>query len=237
MSTIGSFQRLKNVSNQNLSISFVPKPMPFWRLLALAPLFADALDCSDRSDPVVATCCDAQSAWFSMEAAGGCGGEGATDNHCAHAAELCQRCRAAVDGTERKMEIPCWNQKLSSLDIGFLEMTCVLPQWSPCGVDTYRRHHAAAVGGWCPAVSVDAGPGDLRSFGWCLCSPSASAWRRRRSARQWTKGRRVWGSLLPSPGWQSPNISSPGGDDMSMSRDSLVWGFHEWNLPWWSVTR
>ena len=51
---------------------FVPKPMPFWRLLALAPLFADALDCSDRSDPVVATCCDAQSAWFSMEAAGGC---------------------------------------------------------------------------------------------------------------------------------------------------------------------
>lgn len=26
------------------------------------------------------------------------------------------------------------DQKLSSLDIGFLEMTCVLPQWSPCGV-------------------------------------------------------------------------------------------------------
>ena len=112
---------------------FVPKPMPFWRLLALAPLFADALDCSDRSDPVVATCCDAQSAWFSMEAAGGCGGEGATDNHCAHAAELCQRCRAAVDGTEKDGD-PLLDQKLSSLDIGFLEMTCVLPQWSPCGV-------------------------------------------------------------------------------------------------------
>lgn len=112
---------------------FVPKPMPFWRLLALAPLFADALDCSDRSDPVVATCCDAQSAWFSMEAAGGCGGEGATDNHCAHAAELCQRCRAAVDGTEKDGD-PLLDQKLSSLNIGFLEMTCVLPQWSPCGV-------------------------------------------------------------------------------------------------------
>ena len=109
--------------------------MPFWRLLALAPLFADALDCSDRSDPVVATCCDAQSAWFSMEAAGGCGGEGATDNHCAHAAELCQRCKAAVDGTEKDGD-PLLDQKLSSLDIGFLEMTCVLPQWSPCGVTT-----------------------------------------------------------------------------------------------------
>eukprot|EP00435_Cladocopium_sp_Y103_P042087 s2313_g11.t1 len=107
--------------------------MPFWRLLAIAPFFADALDCSDRSDPVVATCCDAQSAWFSMEAAGGCGGEGATDNHCAHAADLCQRCRAAVDGTEKDGD-PLLDQKLSSLDIGFLEMTCVLPQWSPCGV-------------------------------------------------------------------------------------------------------
>ena len=71
-----------------------------------------------------------------MEAAGGCGGEGATDNHCAHAAELCQRCREAVNGTKDgdRSTSPLLDQKLSSLNIGFLEMTCVLPQWNPCGV-------------------------------------------------------------------------------------------------------
>lgn len=62
------------------------------------------LDCSLReSDDVVATCCDAQSAWSAIEAAGGCGGPaGATVNHCAHATELCERCRAQVEAKNPK---------------------------------------------------------------------------------------------------------------------------------------
>ena len=121
-------------SHQPLGFS---APVPMFRCFLAATLcpFCFALDCSDRSDPVVATCCDAQSAWFSMEAAGGCGGEGATDSHCAHAADLCQRCRAAVDTRQAENSDPLLDQKLSSLDIGFLEMTCVLPQWSPCRVN------------------------------------------------------------------------------------------------------
>lgn len=100
------------------------------------------LDCSLReSDDVVATCCDAQSAWSAIEAAGGCGGPaGATVNHCAHATELCERCRAQVEAKNPKQPNvgnetgDMLDQKLSSFDLSFLEMTCLLPQWTPACV-------------------------------------------------------------------------------------------------------
>lgn len=100
------------------------------------------LDCSQReSDDVVATCCDAQSAWSAIEAAGGCGGPaGATVNHCAHATELCERCRAQVEAKNPKQPNvgnetgDMLDQKLSSFDLSFLEMTCLLPQWTPACV-------------------------------------------------------------------------------------------------------
>ena len=62
-------------------------------------LRASPLDCADQSDPVVKICCDAQSAWSSMESAGGCGttaGSAATAEQCSTAQELCQQCRSAV---------------------------------------------------------------------------------------------------------------------------------------------
>ena len=95
-------------------------------------LTGSPLDCSDQSDPVVETCCSAQSAWLLMEAAGGCGGAGATESQCLRASELCGTCRAAVE--HQDLGALSFEQKLSTLDISFLEMTCVLPKWNSCRV-------------------------------------------------------------------------------------------------------
>ena len=81
--------------------SLCPFQMRAIQILCLALVqssYAGPLDCADESDPLVKTCCSAQSAWSSMEAAGGCGGSGATAEQCSQAAELCERCRTAVEG-------------------------------------------------------------------------------------------------------------------------------------------
>ncbi|CAE7944649.1 unnamed protein product [Symbiodinium sp. KB8] len=93
---------------------------------------AAVLDCSqlDPSEPL-AVCCDAQSAWSSMESAGGCGGSGASSEQCSAASSLCQQCRMAVavhahaDSDNSAAE----GAQLSSLGIGFLEVQCALPRW------------------------------------------------------------------------------------------------------------
>lgn len=93
---------------------------------------AAVLDCSqlDPSEPL-AVCCDVQSAWSSMESAGGCGGSGASSEQCSAASSLCQQCRMAVavhahaDSDNSAAE----GAQLSSLGIGFLEVQCALPRW------------------------------------------------------------------------------------------------------------
>ncbi|CAE7208904.1 unnamed protein product [Symbiodinium natans] len=92
---------------------------------------AAAFDCSqvDRSTPL-AVCCDAQSAWSSMESAGGCGGQGATSEQCSAASNLCRQCRMAVAShTDETGSSAAEGTNLSSLDVSFLEVHCVLPQW------------------------------------------------------------------------------------------------------------
>ena len=100
--------------------------------LACAWSQAATLDCGhlDRSNSL-AVCCDAQLAWSSMESAGGCGGHGATEAQCSAASDLCQQCRTAVAAradTETE-DGAAEGALLSSLDVGFLELHCVLPQW------------------------------------------------------------------------------------------------------------
>ncbi|CAE7189456.1 unnamed protein product [Symbiodinium pilosum] len=66
-----------------------------------------------------------------MESAGGCGGHGATEAQCSAASDLCQQCRTAVAAradTETE-DGAAEGALLSSLDVGFLELHCVLPQW------------------------------------------------------------------------------------------------------------
>ena len=121
------------------------------------------LDCSDQSDPVVETCCSAQSAWLLMEAAGGCGGAGATESQCSRASDLCESCRAAVE--HQDLAALNFEQKLSTLDISFLEMTLRLAQVGQLSGSLQRGVRGALRSWQRVAAHRRGGVGDLPSMG------------------------------------------------------------------------
>ena len=89
------------------------------------------LDCTHEASSALAVCCDAETAWSSMESAGGCGGKGATSEQCSAASSLCRQCRMAISAhaTVESESGAAEGALLSSLDVSFLEVHCVLPQW------------------------------------------------------------------------------------------------------------